>query len=88
MIYLLLDNFVNQYDKENLEDSLHEIADSLTDVYNNCLALWLNEFNSRGCIDLKELNQDESNLTIFDLLRQTQYNAIYSMGYQILNHTF
>ena len=88
MIYLLLDQFINQYDEENLEDSLHEIADSLTDVYNNCLALWLNEFNSRGCIDLKNLNIDEPNMTIFDLIGQAQYEAIYSMGYQILNHQY
>tara|TARA_R100000664_G_C2654460_1_gene73548 strand:- start:52 stop:504 length:453 start_codon:yes stop_codon:yes gene_type:complete len=95
MIYLLLDQFVNQYDleklylnEENLEDSLHEIADSLTDVYNNCLALWLNEFNSRGCIDLKNLDMDEPNMTIFDLIGKAQYEAIYSMGYQILNHHY
>ena len=95
MIYLLLDQFVNQYDleklylnEENLEDSLHEIADSLTDVYNNCLALWLNEFNSRGCIDLKNLDMDEPNMTIFDLIGKAQYQAIYSMGYQILNHHY
>ena len=96
MIYLLLDQFINQnvscsfgkYDEENLEDSLHEIADSLTDVYNNCLALWLNEFNSRGCIDLKNLDMDEPNMTIFDLIGKAQYEAIYSMGYQILNHHY
>jgi len=89
MIYLLLDQFVNQYDEENLEDSLHEIADSLTDVYNNCLALWLNEFNSRGCFTIEDLDcANDPSLNTFDLIRKSQYNAIYSMGYQILNHQY
>ena len=84
----LLQNFVNEYEQDKLEDCLSEIADSLVDVYNVDRARWLTDDVSRGCIDLKNLNIDEPNMTIFDLIGQAQYELIYSMGYQILNHTF
>ena len=84
----LLQNFVNEYEQDKLEDCLSEIADSLVDVYNVDRARWLADDVSRGCIDLKNLNIDEPNMTIFDLIRQMQYEVIYSMGIQILNHTF
>lgn len=84
----LLQNFVNEYEQDNLEDCLSEIADSLVDVYNTDRAKWLLDDVSRGCIDLKNLNIDEPNMTIFDLIGQAQYEAIYSMGYQILNHQY
>lgn len=84
----LLQNFVNEYEQDKLEDCLSEIADSLVDVYNVDRAKWLADDFSRGCIDLKTLNIDEPNMTIFDLIGQAQYELIYSMGYQILNHTF
>ncbi len=84
----LLQNFVNEYDQDDLENYLHEITDSLVDVYNTDRAKWLSDNVSRGCIDLKNLNIDEPNMTIFDLIGQAQYEAIYSMGYQILNHQY
>ena len=84
----LLQNFVNEYEQDQLEDSLSEIADSLVDVYNVDRARWLADDVSRGCIDLKNLNIDEPNMTIFDLIGQAQYELIYSMGYQILNHQY
>ena len=84
----LLQNFVNEYEQDKLEDCLSEIADSLVDVYNVDRARWLADNVSRGCIDLKNLNIDEPNMTIFDLIGQAQYEVIYSMGSQILNHTF
>lgn len=84
----LLQNFVNEYEQYQLEDCLSEIADSLVDVYNVDRARWLADDVSRGCIDLKNLNIDEPNMTIFDLIGQAQYEAIYSMGYQILNHQY
>jgi len=84
----LLQNFVNEYDQDNLEDYLSEIADSLVDVYNVDRAKWLADDVSRGCIDLKNLDMDEPNMTIFDLVGKAQYEAIYSMGYQILNHQY
>ena len=84
----LLQNFVNEYEQDKLEDCLSEIVDSLVDVYNVDRARWLADDVSRGCIDLKNLNIDEPNMSIFDLIGQAQYELIYSMGYQILNHTF
>jgi len=84
----LLQNFVNEYEQDQLEDCLSEIADSLVDVYNVDRARWLADDVSRGYIDLKNLNIDEPNMTIFDLIGQAQHEAIYSMGYQILNHQY
>ena len=84
----LLQNFVNEYEQDKLEDCLSEIADSLVDVYNVDRARWLADDVSRGCINLKNLNIDEPNMTIFDLIGQAQHEAIYSMGYQILNHQY
>ena len=84
----LLQNFVNEYEQDQLEDCLSEIADSLVDVYNVDRARWLADDVSRGCINLKNLNIDEPNMTIFDLIGQAQYESIYSMGYQILNHQY
>ena len=84
----LLQNFVNEYEQDQLEDCLSEIVDSLVDVYNVDRARWLTDDVSRGCIDLKTLNIDEPNMTIFDLIGQAQYELIYSMGYQILNHQY
>ena len=85
----LLQNFVNEYDQDNLEDYLSEIADSLVDVYNIDLIEWLKGDIMRGSfLEIRELNIDEPNMTIFDLIRQMQYEVIYSMGSQILNHTF
>ena len=88
IIFDLLHNFVNEYEQDQLEDCLSEIADSLVDVYNVDRARWLADDVSRGCIDLKNLNIDEPNMTIFDLIGQAQHEAIYSMGYQILNHQY
>jgi len=84
----LLQNFVNEYEQDDLENYLHEITDSLVDIYNSDRAKWLADDINRGCIDLKNLNIDEPNMTIFDLIGQAQYEAIYSMGYQILNHRY
>jgi len=84
----LLQNFVNEYDQNDLENYLDEITDSLVDIYNSDRAKWLADDINRGCIDLKNLNMDEPNMTIFDLIGQAQYEAIYSMGYQILNHQY
>ena len=84
----LLQNFVNEYDQDDLENCLHEITDSLVDIYNSDRAKWLADDINRGCIDLKNLNMDQPNMTIFDLIGQAQYEAIYSMGYQILNHHY
>ena len=84
----LLQNFVNEYDQDDLENYLNEITDSLVDIYNSDRAKWLADDINRGCIDLKNLNMDEPNMTIFDLIGQAQYEAIYSMGSQILNHQY
>ena len=84
----LLQNFVNEYEQDDLKKYLHEITDSLVDIYNSDRAKWLADDINRGCIDLKNLNMDEPNMTIFDLIGQAQYEAIYSMGYQILNHQY
>jgi hypothetical protein len=86
----LLQNFVNEYDQEdNLEDYLLEIADSLVDVYNIDLIEWLRGDIMRGSFrEIRELNIDQPNMTIFDLIRQMQYEVIYSMGSQILNHQY
>ena len=84
----LLQNFVNEYEQDDLENYLHEITDSLVDIYNSDRAKWLADDINRGCIDLKNLNIDQPNMTIFDLIGQAQYEAIYSMGYQILNHRY
>ena len=85
----LLQNFVNEYDQDNLEDVLNEITDSLVDVYNADLIEWLRGDIMRGSFrELRELNIDEPNLTIFDLIRQLQYEAIYEMGSRILSHHY
>ena len=82
----LLQNFVNEYDQDDLENYLHEITDSLVDVYNSDLIKWVNDDISRGC---QEINiQIEGRYDLFDVIRNTQYEAIYSMGYQILNHQY
>tara|TARA_Y100001938_G_scaffold32813_1_gene44913 strand:- start:25 stop:483 length:459 start_codon:yes stop_codon:yes gene_type:complete len=97
IIFDLLHNFVHEYTDESrendvitddLHDHLNEIADGLVDVYNTDRAKWLADDVSRGCIDLKNLDMDEPNMTIFDLIGKAQYEAIYSMGYQILNHHY
>ena len=97
IIFDLLHNFVHEYTDESrendvitddLHDHLNEIADGLVDVYNTDRAKWLADDVSRGCIDLKNLDMDEPNMTIFDLIGKAQYQAIYSMGYQILNHHY
>ena len=85
----LLQNFVNEYEQDKLEDCLSEIADSLVDVYNIDLIEWLKGDIMRGSfLEIRELNIDQPNMTIFDLIRQMQYEVIYSIGSQILNHTF
>ena len=84
----LLQNFVNEYDQDDLENYLNEITDSLVDIYNSDRTKWLADDINRGCIDLKNLNIDQPNMTIFDLIGQAQYEAIYSMGSQILNHQY
>ena len=82
----LLQNFVNEYDQDDLEDYLHEITDSLVDVYISDLIKWVNDDLSRGC---QEINiQIVGRYDLFDVIRNTQYEAIYSMGYQILNHQY
>tara|TARA_Y100000592_G_scaffold65189_1_gene101424 strand:+ start:93 stop:551 length:459 start_codon:yes stop_codon:yes gene_type:complete len=97
IIFDLLHNFVHEYTDESrendvitddLHDHLNEIADGLVDVYNTDRAKWLADDVSRGCIDLKNLDMDEPNMTIFDLIGKAQYEAIYSMGNQILNHQY
>ena len=97
IIFDLLHTFVNEYTDgsrednvitDDLHDHLNEIADGLVDVYNLDRARWLSDDINRGCIDLKNLNIDEPNMTIFDLIGQAQYEAIYSMGSQILNHHY
>ena len=80
----LLQNFVNEYDQDDLEDVLHEITDSLVDVYNTDRAKWLADDVSRGCIEIDTTNKT----SIFELIGIAQYKAIYSMGYQILNHQY
>ena len=80
----LLQNFVNEYDQDDLEDVLHEITDSLVDVYNTDRAKWLADDVSRGCIEIDTTNKT----SIFELIGIAQYEAIYSMGYQILNHQY
>ena len=85
----LLQNFVNEYEQDNLEDYLSEIADSLVDVYNSDLIKWVNDDISRGCFTIGDLDcVDDPSLNTFDLIRKSQYNAIYSMGSQILNHQY
>ena len=89
IIFDLLHNFVNEYDQDDLEDYLHEIADGLVDVYNVDLIKWVSENISRGCFTIGDLDcVDDPSLNTFDLIRKSQYNAIYSMGYQILNHHY
>ena len=80
----LLQNFVNEYDQDDLEGYLHEITDSLVDVYNTDRAKWLADDVSRGCIEIDTTNKT----SIFELIGIAQYEAIYSMGYQILNHQY
>lgn len=85
----LLQNFCNEYDTENLEDVLPEIVDSLVDIYNYDLVEWLKGNIMRGSFrELRELNIDSPNMTIFDLIRQLQYEAIYDMGSMILNEYY
>ena len=80
----LLQNFVNEYDQDNLEDYLSEIADGLVDVYNADRAEWLADDVSRGCIDIDTTNKT----SIFELIGIAQYEAIYSMGFEILHHHY
>ncbi len=82
----LLQNFVNEYEQDQLEDCLSEIADSLVDVYNVDRAKWLADDISRGCGQID--TTDKNNTSIFELIRIAQYEAIYSMGSQILNHQY
>ena len=84
IIFDLLHNFVNEYEQDQLEDCLSEIADSLVDVYNVDRARWLADDISRGCIGIDTTNKT----SIFELIGVAQYEAIYSMGYQILNHHY
>jgi len=85
----LLQNFCNEYDSENLEDVLPEIVDSLVDIYNYDLVEWLKGDIMRGSFrELRELNIDNPNMTVFDLIRQLQYEAIYDMGNMILNEYY
>ena len=66
----LLQNFVNEYEQDKLEDCLSEIVDSLVDVYNIDLIEWLKGDIMRGSfLEIRELNIDEPNMTIFDLIR-------------------
>ena len=89
IIFDLLHNFVNEYEQDQLEDCLSEIADSLVDVYNADLIKWVSDDISRGCFTLGDLElTDDPSINTFDLIRRSQYNAIYSMGYQILNHQY
>ena len=53
----LLQNFVNEYEQDQLEDCLSEIADSLVDVYNVDKAKWLADDVSRGCIEIDTTNK-------------------------------
>ena len=85
----LLQNFVNEYEQDKLEDCLLEIVDSLVDVYNIDLIEWLRGDIMRGSfLEIRELNIDQPNMTIFDLIRQMQYEVIYSMANKILNHQY
>tara|TARA_R100001509_G_scaffold13512_1_gene6957 strand:- start:464 stop:994 length:531 start_codon:yes stop_codon:yes gene_type:complete len=85
----LLQNFVNEYEQDQLEDCLSEIVDSLVDVYNIDLIEWLKGDIMRGSfLEIRELNIDQPNMTIFDLIRQMQYEVIYSMADKILNHQY
>ena len=69
-----------------MEDVLPEIVDSLVDIYNYDLIEWLKGDIMRGSFrELRELNIDNPNMTVFDLIRQLQYEAIYDMGSMILN---
>ncbi len=84
IIFDLLHNFVNEYDQDDLEGYLHEIADSLVDVYNTDRAKWLAEDINRGCIEI----DTKSKTSIFELIGIAQYEAIYSMGFEILHHHY
>ena len=85
----LLQSFCNEYDTENLEDVLPEIVDSLVDIYNYDLVEWLKGDITRGSFrELRELNIDNPNMTVFDLIRQLQYESIYDMGSMILNEYY
>ena len=84
IIFDLLHNFVNEYDQDDLEGYLHEIADSLVDVYNTDRAKWLAEDINRGCIEIDTKNKT----SIFELIGIAQYEAIYSMGFEILHHHY
>ena len=82
----LLQNFVNEYDQDDLENYLHEITDSLVDVYNADLIKWVSDDISRGC---QEINiQIEGRYNLFDVIRNAQFEAIYDMGNKILNHSY
>ena len=80
----LLQNFVNEYDQDDLENYLNEITDSLVDIYNSDRAKWLADDINRGCIEIDTKNKT----SIFKLIGIAQYEAIYSMGYKILNHQY
>tara|TARA_Y100000356_G_scaffold99758_1_gene85153 strand:- start:5 stop:421 length:417 start_codon:yes stop_codon:yes gene_type:complete len=84
IIFHLLHNFVNEYDQDDLEGYLHEIADSLVDVYNTDRAKWLADDINRGCIEIDTKNKT----SIFELIGIAQYEAIYSMGFEILHHHY
>ncbi len=84
IIFDLLHNFVNEYDQDDLEGYLHEIADSLVDVYNTDRAKWLADDINRGCIEIDTKNKT----SIFELIGIAQYEAIYSMGFEILHHHY
>ena len=84
IIFDLLHNFVNEYDQDDLEGYLHEIADSLVDVYNVDRARWLADDINRGCIEIDTKNKT----SVFELIGIAQYEAIYSMGFEILHHHY
>jgi uncharacterized protein YpuA (DUF1002 family) len=84
IIFDLLHNFVNEYDQDDLEGHLSEIADSLVDIYNSDRAKWLADDINRGCIEIDTKNKT----SIFELIGIAQYEAIYSMGFEILHHHY
>ena len=84
IIFDLLHNFVNEYDQDDLEGHLSEIADSLVDVYNTDRAKWLADDINRGCIEIDTKNKT----SVFELIGIAQYEAIYSMGFEILHHHY
>ena len=90
IIHDLLYSFVNEYE-DDLEDHLHEIADGLVDVYNVDRARWLADDITRGCEPIETdtaIDSSSQTTSIFELIGIAQHEAIYSMGYQILNHQY